>query len=139
MNAMYLDIHSVFDKMRQQRLLIELKSHGMGQRVIVERDTSAWTAVCRPLHRGLPHCLVMGPLLFLICIHDLEDYVSSNIIKFGHPGIRLGLTNRIEVLQMTNRADPGIDKQGLALDRQTCIRMGLTKRHTPGIGEQDRL
>ena len=86
----YLDFQKAFDKVPHQRLLIKLKSHGMGfnivkwiqnwltdrkQRVSVEGETSAWTAV----HSEVPQGTVLGPLLFL----DLEDSIASNIIKFA--------------------------------------------------------
>ena len=60
MDVIYLDFQKAFDKVPHQRLLIKLKSHGMGvnivtwiqnwltdrkQRVSVEGETSAWTAV----------------------------------------------------------------------------------------------
>ena len=83
-----------FDKVPQQRLLIKLKSHGMGvnivtwiqnwltdrkQRVRVEGETSAWTAV----HSGVPQGSVLAPLRFFIYIIDLEDGIASNILKFA--------------------------------------------------------
>ena len=93
-DVIYLDFQKAFDKVPHQRLLIKLKSHGMGvniitwiqnwltdrrQRVSVEGETSAWTAV----HIGVPQGSVLGPLLFLVYINDLEDGVASNILKFA--------------------------------------------------------
>ena len=93
-DVIYLDFQKAFDKVPHQRLLIKLKSHGMGvnivtwiqnwltdrrQRVSVEGETSAWTAV----HSGVPQGSVLGPLLFLVYINDLEDGVASNILKFA--------------------------------------------------------
>ena len=93
-DVIYLDFQKAFDKVPHQRLLIKLKSHGMGvnivtwiqnwltdrrQRVSVEGEKSAWTAV----HSGVPQGSVLGPLLFLVYINDLEDGVASNILKFA--------------------------------------------------------
>ena len=94
MDVIYLDFQNAFDKVPHQRLSIKLKSHGMGvnivtwiqnwlndrkQRVSVEGETSEWTA----LHSGVPPGSVLGPLLFLMYIDDLEDGVASNIRKFA--------------------------------------------------------
>ena len=93
-DVIYLDFQKTFDKVPHQRLLIKLKSHGMGinivtwlqnwltdrkQSVSVEGETSAWTAV----HSGVSQVSVLGPLLFLIYRNDLEDGVASNILKFA--------------------------------------------------------
>ena len=94
MDGVYLDFQKAFDKVPHQRLLLKLKAHGIGndvinwiekwlthrrQRVIVDGEISNWKSVLN----GVPHGSVLGPILFLIYINDLEDDISSKVLKFA--------------------------------------------------------
>ena len=87
-------IKKAFDKVPYQRLILKLKSHGMGnsiinwieqwltdrrQRVVVDGEVSSWKSVLSRVPQGS----VLGPILFLVYIDDLEEGVTCNILKFA--------------------------------------------------------
>ena len=93
-DVIYLDFQKAFDKVPHQRLILKLKSHGMGnstinwieqwltdrkQRVVVDGEVSSWKSVLS----GVPQGSVLGPILFLVYINDLEEGVTSSILKFA--------------------------------------------------------
>ena len=93
-NIIYLDFQKAFDKVPHQRILLKLKAHGIGdslsdwigqwltdrrQRVEVDGEVSNWKSVLS----GAPKGSVLGPLLFLIYINDLDDNIISNVLKFA--------------------------------------------------------
>ena len=93
-DIMYLDFQKAFDKVPHQRLILKLKSHGMGnsiinwieqwltdrrQRVDVDGEVSSWKSVLS----GVPQGSVLGPILFLVYINDLEEGITGKILKFA--------------------------------------------------------
>ena len=93
-DIIYLDFKKTFDKVPHQRLLLKLKAHGIGngminwiekwlidrrQRVIVDGEVSNWKSVLS----GVPQGSVLGPILFLIYINDLDDDITSKVLKKG--------------------------------------------------------
>ena len=93
-DIIYLDFQKAFDKVPHQRLLLKLKAHGIGdsitdwieqwltdrrQRVVVDGEVSNWKSVLS----GVPQGSVLGPILFLIYINDLDDSITNNVLKFA--------------------------------------------------------
>ena len=93
-DIVYLDFQKAFDKVPHKRLLTKLKSHGIQgdvlrwvenwlhnrkQRVVINGKASKWTNVTS----GVPQGSVLGPVLFLVYINDIDEGVTSIISKFA--------------------------------------------------------
>ena len=120
-DVIYLDFQKAFDKVPHQRLLRKLKSHGMGnsiinwiehwltdrrQRVVVDGEVSSWKSVLS----GVPQGSVLGPILFLVYINDLEEGVTGKILKFADDTKLFRKVKEIE------------DKQNLQDDMDTLVK-----------------
>ena len=93
-DIIYLDFQKAVDKVPHQRLLLKLKAHGIGNgsidwieqwladrilRVVAYGEVSNWKSVLS----GVPQGSVLRPLLFLIYVNDLDDNITSNVLKFA--------------------------------------------------------
>ena len=88
--GVFLDISTAFDKVWHDGIIFKLETYGVKgnlharyQRAVLNGQTSAWELV----KSGVPQGSVLGPLMFLIYINDLQDNIQStcNIFADGTP------------------------------------------------------
>ena len=88
--GVFLDISTAFDKVWHDGIIFKLETYGVKgnlharyQRVVLNGQTSPRELV----KSGVPQGSVLGPLMFLIYINDLQDNIQStcNIFADGTP------------------------------------------------------
>ena len=106
--AVFLDISKAFDKVWHDGLIFKLKQNGVSggllklfqnylsnrkQRVVLNGSHSDYSAI----ESGVPQGSVLGPLLFLIYINDLERNIKSKIKFFADDTMLFSLVKDPEI------------------------------------------
>ena len=78
-DVIYLDFQKAFGMGNSIINWIEQWLTDRRQRVVVDGEVSSWKSVLS----GVPQGSVLGPILFLVYINDLEEGVTGNILKFA--------------------------------------------------------
>ena len=93
-DVIYLDYRKAFDTVPHKRLLTKIYEAGIRgkvfhwiraflcdreMRVVVNKQSSVWS----PVISGVPQGSVLGPLLFLLYVNDLPDWIKNDMRMFA--------------------------------------------------------
>ena len=152
-DVIYLDFAKAFDKVPHTRLIKKLEAHGISgkvslwisnwlsnrkQRVSLNSNLSGWSDVLS----GVPQGSVLGPLLFLIFINDIDDELSCKIIKFADDTkICRNIINNNDAISLNQdlkKLAEWADKWQMQFNVDKCVVMHLGRnnsRHEYTLGE----
>ena len=139
MDIIFLDFAKAFDKVPVERLLKKVWAHCIRgqlfnwisawlkerqQRVVLNGEASLWAAVLS----GVPQGSVLGPLLFLIFINDLDESggAAEIILKFDDTKIAQpirGDEDRGRLQAALDALTDWADRWGMAFNVQKCKTM----------------
>lgn len=143
-DVVFLDFSKAFDKVPHERLLVKLESYGIygqllgwirewlrgrRQRVVINGVGSSWSEVVS----GVPQGSILGPVLFLLFVDDLEEGVVSRVFKFADDvkmfgGV--GTEERVNVFRKDlKRMEDWALKWQMSFNVEKCKVMGLGFRN----------
>ena len=136
-DVIYLDFAKAFDKVPKERLLEKMRAHGVRgrvlewirnwltdrrQRVVLNGKKSGW----QPVLSGVPQGSVLGPLLFLVYINDLDDAAKKvEILKKFADDTKLGgrvasAAQRAEMQEALDRLFEWSRRWGMEFNIKKC-------------------
>ena len=141
----YCDFQKAFYKVPHQRLILKLKSHGMGnsiinwieqwltdrrRRIVVDGEVSSWKSVLI----GLPQGPVLWPILFLVYINNLEEGIIGKILIWGYLQMTLIFFTQAKDIGDKQTVQDDIDKLVRLSEKWRCYSiLGNVNVYTHGL------
>lgn len=139
-DVIFLDFSKAFDKVPHERLLVKLESFGIRgkllgwvrewlrdrrQRVVINGVGSSW----REVISGVPQGSILGPVLFLMFVNDLEEGVGSRVFKFADDVKMFGdVSSEVETERLRGdlrRLEEWASKWQMNFNEEKCKIMGF--------------
>ena len=145
-DVVLMDFAKSFDKVAHNRLLYKLSSYGVkgntfgwigsflsgrSQKVVLEGKSFSV-----PVLSGIPQGSVLGPVLFLIYINDLPEYVSNSTVRLFADDTLLYLTihnssNCDKLQEDLNNLERWESDWQMSFHPQKCEVIHITTKKTP--------
>ena len=138
--AVFLDISKAFDKVWHDGLIFKMRQNGISgnllklfqnylsnrkQHVVLNGFSSDYCSI----DSGVPQGSVLGPLLFLIYINDLEKNIKSNVNVFADDSMLFSVVNNPAISANELNHDLKVISQ-LAYQWRTNFNSDLNKQAT---------
>ena len=146
-DVVFLDFSKAFDKVPHVRLMSKVRAHGIvgnvagwieewlrgrKQRVVLNGKASSWADVLS----GVPQGSVLGPILFLIYINDIDqaiNCVSTLMKKFADDTKIASVTNTLEQCQLLQEQIDALQKWAeiwqMSFNLDKCVVMHIGQRN----------